>query len=225
MKGNQCLEQALSNYEDDLADRQECDCLNDCEMVHFFSTLQRQPYYDLDTATRWFKRDGDQVSGIMANYLMDPENIFNSKLAKNLTKLANNLTTDADLAQKRFNEDITILNFFFDTPIITEITLDLKTSIFDMISAIGGTLGLFTGISVITLVEVMYWAVKLSGLLLQSFLAKLSKVKKSMFGTTSPTSTTNTSNSLENGANGTGLPIFRLHKTDTNNELIRSSFL
>ena len=57
-------------------------------------------------------------------------------------------------------QDIAILNFFFDTPIITEITLELRTSIFDQISAIGGTLGLFTGISVITLVEVIYWISK-----------------------------------------------------------------
>ena len=59
-----------------------------------------------------------------------------------------------------FFQDIAILNFFFDTPIITEITLELRTNIFDMISAIGGTLGLFTGISVITLVEVVYWLFK-----------------------------------------------------------------
>lgn len=227
LKGNQCFEQALASYEDDLTDRQECDCLNDCEMVHFFSTLQRQPSDGLDAATRWFKRDGNHVSGILANYLMDPENIFNSRLAKNLTKLANNLTSDADLAQKRFKDDITILNFFFDTPIITEITLDLKTSIFDMISAIGGTLGLFTGISVITLVEVLYWAAKLSSLLMESFLAKLSQLKIAMLGEgaagTTPASTS--TSSLENGHGGRQQPIFRLQKTDTHNELIRSSFL
>ena len=64
-----------------------------------------------------------------------------------------------DLARERFRRDIAILNFYYDTPIITRITLELRTSIFDMISAIGGTLGLFTGISVITLVEVCYWSV------------------------------------------------------------------
>ena len=30
-------------------------------------------------------------------------------------------------------------------------------NIFDQIAAIGGTLGLFTGISIITFVEVIYW--------------------------------------------------------------------
>ena len=66
---------------------------------------------------------------------------------------------DLELANERFRRDIAILNFYYDTPIITGITLELRTSIFDMISAVGGTLGLFTGISVITLVEVCYWSV------------------------------------------------------------------
>ena len=47
-----------------------------------------------------------------------------------------------------------------DTPIITEITLEVRTNVYDMISSIGGTLGLFTGISVITFVEVFYWMCK-----------------------------------------------------------------
>ena len=32
-----------------------------------------------------------------------------------------------------------------------------RMNIFDQIAAIGGTLGLFTGISIITFVEVIYW--------------------------------------------------------------------
>jgi len=53
------------------------------------------------------------------------------------------------MARERFRRDIAVLNFYYDTPIITGITLELRTSVFDMISAVGGTLGLFTGISVI----------------------------------------------------------------------------
>ena len=168
-------------YSDDLEDRKECDCLNDCEMVHFFSSMQREPFSSRSKESRpqnWFDKGSENgmASGILANYLMDPQNIFNSQLAKNITKLANNLSSDEELAEKRFQEvsnnkyqlisrnflvklfaktiffqDIAILNFFFDTPIITEITVELRTNVFDMISAIGGTLGLFTGISVITI--------------------------------------------------------------------------
>ena len=107
--GNICLEKQLSGYSDDLKDRTECDCLNDCEMVHFFSTMQREPYSDQMTETRpqkWFDYEGEKTSGILANYLMDPEHVFSSPLVKNVTKLANNLSHDYELAQKRFDEVI-----------------------------------------------------------------------------------------------------------------------
>ena len=34
----------------------------------------------------------------------------------------------------------------------------MKITIFDQISAIGGTLGLFTGVSLITFAEIFYWS-------------------------------------------------------------------
>ena len=96
-------------YSDDLEDRKECDCLNDCEMVHFFSSMQREPFSDRSKESRpqnWFDKGSEngKASGILANYLMDPQNIFNSQLAKNITKLANNLSSDEELAEKRFQE-------------------------------------------------------------------------------------------------------------------------
>ena len=47
---------------------------------------------------------------------------------KNLTKLAYNLESGVELASLRFDEDIAVLNFFFDTPIITQINMELKTN-------------------------------------------------------------------------------------------------
>ena len=39
-QGNKCFEEQSKSYNEDLIDRTECDCKNDCEMVHTFSTLQ-----------------------------------------------------------------------------------------------------------------------------------------------------------------------------------------
>ena len=36
----------------------------------------------------------------------------------------------------------------------------MRISVFDQIAAIGGSLGLFTGISIITFVEVLYWIIR-----------------------------------------------------------------
>ena len=60
-------------------------------------------------------------------------------------------------ATKRFQRDIAVLNFYFDTPTISQVTWELRTNLFDRFSAVGGTLGLFTGISVITLIEIIWW--------------------------------------------------------------------
>ena len=158
VEGNECIAKRLKAYKDDLQDRKECNCLNDCEMVHFFSTMIRESYElhrDISQG-RWFDPD-EPDGGILANYLLDPKDIFADPLTKSLIMLAANVTDMTELAEIRFKEDIAVLNFFFDTPIITQINLELRTSVFDMISAIGGTLGLFTGISVITFVEIVYW--------------------------------------------------------------------
>ena len=91
-----------------MIDRKECDCLNDCEMVHFFSTMQRQPYSETSVAQSksqtWFDFNKGSPTGVLVNYLMDPKHIFMSELAKNITKLANNLAHDSELAKKRFEE-------------------------------------------------------------------------------------------------------------------------
>ena len=39
-EGNTCFEEKIKAYNEDLIDRTNCDCKNDCEMVHTFSTLQ-----------------------------------------------------------------------------------------------------------------------------------------------------------------------------------------
>ena len=75
-------------------------------------------------------------------------------------------------------QDIAILNFFMDTPIITEITLEVRTNVYGMISAIGGTLGLFTGISVITFAEVIYWICKFLEVCFKMMLIKYESLKR-----------------------------------------------
>ena len=39
-QGSECFKDISKSYNEDLTDRTECDCKNDCEMVHTFSTLQ-----------------------------------------------------------------------------------------------------------------------------------------------------------------------------------------
>ena len=94
------------------------------------------------------------------NYLLDPKNFFVEQRTKDITKAQYKLKDDEEFAQERFKRDISVLNFFFDTPIITQIGLEMRVSMFDKLSAIGGTLGLYTGISIITIVETIWWLIR-----------------------------------------------------------------
>ena len=50
---------------------------------------------------------------------------------------------------------------YFDTPTFDRITKDRAAKFVDMLSAIGGTMGLLTGFSIISGVEILYFAGKI----------------------------------------------------------------
>ena len=52
------------------------------------------------------------------------------------------------------------IRIFFDTPTINKITKDRAAKFVDMLSAIGGTMGLLTGFSLISAVEIIYFVTK-----------------------------------------------------------------
>ena len=96
----------------------------------------------------------------LQNYLVDPEHKIIDEGTKDVTKALYNITDSDKFAEERIRKDISVLNFFFDTPIITQIGLKMRVSMFDKLSAIGGTLGLYTGISIITMIETVWWLIQ-----------------------------------------------------------------
>ena len=52
------------------------------------------------------------------------------------------------------------VRIYFDTPTLERITKDRAAKFVDMLSAIGGTMGLLTGFSIISGVEILYFALK-----------------------------------------------------------------
>ena len=53
------------------------------------------------------------------------------------------------------------MKIFFDTPKFEKITKDRSAKLVDMLSAIGGTMGLLTGFSMISGVEIIYFLMKI----------------------------------------------------------------
>jgi hypothetical protein len=87
--------------------------------------------------------------------------------------------------------------------------MELRTNIFDMISAVGGTLGLFTGISVITLVEVIYWSFKVIVAAFSMSKSKFANFGKAIFGNNSGGTSRPTSTKISHvDENATGRGLF-----------------
>ena len=66
------------------------------------------------------------------------------------------------------------MRIYFDTPTFNKITKDRAAKFVDMLSAIGGTMGLLTGFSIISAVEIVYF----SATMLWSLLQKKNKITK-----------------------------------------------
>ena len=60
-----------------------------------------------------------------------------------------------------WTNNLRIVRIYFDTPTLNIITKDRAAKFVDYVSAIGGTMGLFTGFSIISGVEIIYFAVKI----------------------------------------------------------------
>ena len=56
---------------------------------------------------------------------------------------------------------LSLVRIYFNTPTFDRITKDKSAKFVDMLSAIGGTMGLLTGFSIISAVEIVYFAVKI----------------------------------------------------------------
>ena len=61
-----------------------------------------------------------------------------------------------------WNTRLRYVRIFFDTPTFDRITKDRAAKFVDMLSAIGGTMGLLTGFSIISGVEILYFATKIA---------------------------------------------------------------
>ena len=81
-----------------------------------------------------------------------------------------------DLRLERFGLRYIRLNF--DDFVFTKVNKDRATTFVNMISLIGGTLGLLTGFTIITAVEILYYATKIIFGFFSVFLARKTQNSK-----------------------------------------------
>merc|ERR1711976_418319 len=67
-----------------------------------------------------------------------------------------------DLKDYEWKPKLRSVRIYFDTPTFDKITKDRAAKFVDILSAIGGTMGLLTGFSIISGVEIVYFAAKIT---------------------------------------------------------------
>ena len=65
------------------------------------------------------------------------------------------------LSEFQWKNKLRYVRIFFDTPTFDKITKDRAAKFVDILSAIGGTMGLLTGFSIISGAEILYFAGKI----------------------------------------------------------------
>ena len=65
------------------------------------------------------------------------------------------------IIDSQWKNKLRYVRIFFDTPTFDRITKDRSAKFVDMLSAIGGTMGLLTGFSIISGVEILYFSIKI----------------------------------------------------------------
>ena len=68
------------------------------------------------------------------------------------------------------------MRIYFGAETFNQVTKDRAVKFVDEISAIGGTMGLFTGFSIISAVEVLYFGIKIILEIIKKILTKKTKV-------------------------------------------------
>ena len=84
------------------------------------------------------------------------DHLFANKTGIDLLNLVQ-FETDVDAVSRKRFEKMAFVDIGFGTSDYRLITRDVKATFFDKLSLIGGTLGLYTGFSVVSLIEIVFW--------------------------------------------------------------------
>ena len=96
---------------------------------------------------------GSQVE-IQLNYTIDKN--FSSTRYIDKRLLNETAFTNIDRQYDAFENDIAVLQVFFDSPTVVQFTTSHSKTWLDFISAVGGNVGLFIGFSIVTVVEFVW---------------------------------------------------------------------
>ena len=134
-----------------------CNLVNDKSNPAPWISLAQNEYRREEKALPWFLKTSSHGFGGMT----ETGNVrFSNKRYRLLEDFSDQLfLTDVQKnpMYDAFEDDIGVVNIFFVDSTVKKFITSSKMSVFDYITEIGGSLGLFMGISIISVIEFIYW--------------------------------------------------------------------
>eukprot|EP00095_Tigriopus_kingsejongensis_P002325 maker-scaffold347_size200506-snap-gene-1.26 protein:Tk02325 transcript:maker-scaffold347_size200506-snap-gene-1.26-mRNA-1 annotation:"pickpocket" len=140
--------------------QEHCNCPQDCHQLEFTysETIKPIDFKSLCKIEPGTEDESD-LYWSFPKILQRYENVFMGQLrAIRDGKVYN----EYDECVSLWSKEMTLVEFKLDSPTYTRMTKEAKTSFIDKVATIGGTLGLFTGMSIISMFEICYWFMKAS---------------------------------------------------------------
>ena len=149
---NLCFEEFMSTISEEIT-YQDCNCLPNCNRIQYDFELTDIESVGIPYSSGKFMEklfDGD-----LRNYVQDPENRLWDPLVSYF-KFDGFLieTGEFNKIKKRMFKDWNVVNVYFKSNTVWKINYKSKISFGGVLSNAGGTLGLFLGISIISIVEI-----------------------------------------------------------------------
>ena len=151
--GNKCFWEKMqyAKYNEEM-DR-KCFCLADCENVKYshFATLKPNEMKDCSYTIPY--ELGSFKALVISKMLTPMKNISSwSKLEESLLK-----DYCKSLGEKITTNDLAVLDIRLEGPTYMTLKRSLKVTFADKLGSIGGTLGLFSGFSLLAIMELIHW--------------------------------------------------------------------
>ena len=162
----------MAIIKDEIPDDVCLQCLPDCNRIIYQKSMSVQPFRICDEKNFgmsrlcslenvelnpqiWGKQVLEQLSGSRYNLTKLKASVKSSQRFLKMVTLDKNVFTNISRTYDAFQNDISMLNVFFDSPTALKYSTKVSKTWFDFVAAVGGNGGLFIGFSLVTILEVI----------------------------------------------------------------------